>query len=153
VNPVGSVLIVIHIAAAILFIGPMSIASSMFPGYVPAEPGVASRHPRSSQVAVVLHRVSRIYGVLSLIVPAAGIALAIAFGKFTEPWLIIAMVLTAVAGVLFATRIVPAQASALESPPTRGFVSRLGALTGVFNLLWVAVLVLMILRPGDTHQV
>jgi hypothetical protein len=152
VNPVGAVLIVIHIAAAILFIGPASVASSMFPGYVPVESNTDSRHPRSSQVAVALHRISRVYGVLSLIVPAAGIALAVAFGKFTEPWLIIAMGLTAVAGVLFATRIVPAQASALSSPPSLHLVGRLGALTGVFNLLWLAVLVLMILRPGDTHH-
>ena len=117
----------------------------------PAGPDVLSRHPRSIQVAVALHRISKVYGVLSLIVPAAGIALAILFGKFTEPWLIIAMSLTAVAGVLFATRIVPAQASALASPPSRRSLSQLGALTGLFNLLWVAVLVLMVLRPGEAH--
>jgi hypothetical protein len=41
------------------------------------------------------------------------------------------------------------QAGRLNRPP----VHRLTALTGVFNLLWAAVTILMIVRPGSTTGV
>ncbi|MNU03988.1 hypothetical protein D3C72_2482200 [compost metagenome] len=58
------------------------------------------------------------------------------------------MVLTAIAGGLLALRIVPAQSEALGSPPDRARLRAMMASTGIFNLLWAAVVVLMIVRPG-----
>jgi hypothetical protein len=147
---VGHILLVIHVVAGILFVGPAAVASSLFAGYVPlGDADVATdRHTRSASVARVLHRICRTYGLLSLIVPAAGIALAIIGNRFTEAWLIIALVLTAIAGVIFAVRIIPMQASSLATPFTRRQIGALGALTGVYNVLWVIVVILMVTRPG-----
>nr|WP_262391514.1 hypothetical protein [Nocardiopsis sp. CNR-923] len=79
----------------------------------------------------------------------AGIALAVAQGRMGEIWINVSMVLTAAAGVLLAWQIYPRQRRALREPGDRGALSTLSMLTGVFNLLWAAVVVLMIVRPGD----
>ncbi len=149
-SPVTQVLLVIHLVAGILFVGPSAVATSLFPGYVPVREGesVSSRHPRSLAVAQILHRICRVYGLLALIVPAAGIALAIIGNRFTEIWLISAMVLTAIAGVILAVRIVPMQAGTLAAPASRKQISALGGFVGIFNLLWVVVVILMVTQPG-----
>ena len=77
-----------------------------------------------------------------------GIALAIVQHRLTEVWILVAMVLTAAAGALLALRIVPAQRDVLMRNATRADIGRMGMLGGVFNLLWVVVVVLMIARPG-----
>lgn len=145
------ILLVIHITAAVLFVGPAAVASSLFGGYVPiSDPAKEKdRHVRSEQVAQLLHRICRVYGILALIVPAAGIVLAILGNRFTEAWLIAAMVLTVVAGVVFAVRIVPAQAAALATPATRKQIGSTGGFVGFYNLLWIVVVVLMVTQPGS----
>ena len=55
-------LLVAHIGAAILFIGPATLATSLFP---------RSARAGEREVARLLNRVSRVYGVCSLAVPAA----------------------------------------------------------------------------------
>jgi hypothetical protein len=149
-----ALLLAAHVLAGILFIGPVAVAASLFPRYVPvADPraGVARDDERSPRVAAALHRLTRVYGVLGIAVPVIGIALSLVQGRFGEVWITIAMIVTAVAGGLLAFRIVPAQASALEQPPTRARLLPLGALAGVFNLLWAAVVVLMVVRPGSDY--
>ena len=44
-------------------------------------------------------------------------------------------------------------ASGADAPPGDRSVVRLGMVTGVFNLLWATVVVLMIVRPGFTTGV
>ena len=61
------------------------------------------------------------------------------------------MIVTAVAGGLLAFRIVPAQAAALADPPARARLRTLGTLAGVFNLMWAAVVILMVVRPGSDY--
>ncbi len=56
--------------------------------------------------------------------------------------------LTAVAAALLAFTILPAQRSIVGG--ATGNPGRLGMFTGVFNLLWAVVVVLMIVRPGST---
>jgi hypothetical protein len=148
------VLLAAHVLAGILFVGPSAVVASIFPRDVPiADPSDSERdRARSAGIARALHRISRGYGLLALTVPALGIVLAIVQGRITEVWVLIAMGLTAVAGALLAFRIVPAQAAALAAPPPRAALSSLGALAGVFNLLWVAVVVLMIARPGSAYH-
>jgi hypothetical protein len=63
-------------------------------------------------------------------------------------WVVLAMVLTAVAGALLVLRITPAQQDALAAPATPDAMRTMRMLVGVFNLLWVTVVVLMIVRPG-----
>jgi hypothetical protein len=61
------------------------------------------------------------------------------------------MVLTAIAGGLLALQIVPLQQQALTTPDAGTQLRRLGMVTGLFNLLWVVVVVLMIVRPGSSY--
>ncbi len=67
----------------------------------------------------------------------------------TDVWLLVSIVLTGLAAVLLGFAILPAQAAALwsQDPADDG---RLGMVSGVFNLLWATVVVLMIVRPGST---
>ncbi|HZG91289.1 MAG TPA: hypothetical protein VEZ42_13845 [Pseudonocardia sp.] len=102
---------------------------------------------RSRPVAVALHRVTRVYGVLAVVVPVVGIVLAVVQGRMGEVWIDVAMVLTVLAGVLLALGITPLQRDALAEPDDGRQLRRLGMLAGIYNLLW-AVVVLMIVRPG-----
>ena len=150
-----AILLSIHVLAGILFVGPAAVASSVFPRYVPVAdpvPGDDRDDGRSSRVALALHRITRVYGLLGVAVPVIGIALALVQGRFGEIWITIAMVLTALAGGLLAFRIVPAQAAAIAHPLARRRLSTLAAPAGVFNLLWVVVVVLMIVRPGSAYS-
>ena len=97
----------------------------------------------------MLHGVTRVYGVLALVVPVLGLVLAAVQGRLGEIWVVTAMVLTAVAGGLLALRIAPGQRAALDAPGDTARLRRLSMLTGVFNLLWAAVVVLMVVRPGS----
>jgi hypothetical protein len=145
-----SVLLSVHVVAGILFVGPIAVATSLFPRYAPV---TGSTHDlgRSADTARALHRITRVYGVLALVVPFVGLALAGVQGRTTEIWVVIAMVLTAIAGGLLAWAIAPGQHRALSNPDAGAQLRRLGMLTGVFNLLWVVVVVLMIVRPGSDY--
>lgn len=139
-----SLLLAAHVLAGILFVGPVAVTTSLFPrfAYGSADAGAGIGVPR------LLHRITRTYALLALIVPLVGIALAAVQGRLGEVWVVVAMVLTAVAGALLALRIVPAQRDALAGSADPRSRRSLLALTGVFNLLWAAVVVLMVVRPG-----
>jgi hypothetical protein len=92
--------------------------------------------------------VTRVYGLLAVAVPVFGIVLATVQHRMTEVWIVVAMVLTAAAGALLGLRIVPAQRNVFARNATRSELSRMGMLGGIFNLLWVIVVVLTIVRPG-----
>lgn len=136
-------LLVAHIAAAIVFIGPATFASSAFARF--AAPG-------RREVAEMLHSVTRTYGNAALIVPAVGVALAAQRGLFSQGWLIAATGLFVVAGGFLFGVVVPAQALALDTlragldiPDSLRLRLRLGA--GLFALCWVVVLALMVMKP------
>jgi hypothetical protein len=139
-------LLAAHVLAGILFVGPVAVTASLFPRFAPVVP--ARDDTRSVPVARVLHRISRSYGMLALAVPVIGLALAAVQDRIGEIWITAAMVLTAVAGGILALRIAPLQREALDTPDDGTRLRSIGALTGVFNLLWAAVVVLMIIRPG-----
>ncbi|WP_199511649.1 hypothetical protein [Nucisporomicrobium flavum] len=163
-------LLSLHVLAAIVAIGPVTVAASMFPAAL-------RKAPFGGTAPALLHRICRVYAGLGLLVPVFGLATASSLGVLTDAWLIASMILTALAGVILAFVILPAQAAALAEPggprPTlaepsaqtaststtapagqnqRG-AARLGMVTGVFNLLWATVVVLMIIRPGSTTGV
>ena len=152
-----------HVLAGILFVGPVAVTTSLFPRFAPLSAGAGdpaagpagdpaepdARSGRSASVARMLHGVTRVYGVLALVVPVIGLVLAAVQGRLGEIWVVVAMVLTAVAGGLLALRIAPGQRAALDAPGDAGRLRSLSMLTGVFNLLWAAVVVLMVVRPGS----
>ncbi|UBU16154.1 hypothetical protein [Nonomuraea gerenzanensis] len=140
-------LLSIHVLAGIVFVGGSAIATSLFPRYVPIT-GPDQAQERSRAVAAALHRITRGYSVAGLIVPAAGIVLASVQGRMGEIWIILAMVLTAAAGLLLAVQIYPRQRDALATPGERDRLRSLAMLAGIYNVLWTVVVVLMIVRPG-----
>lgn len=139
-------LLAVHVLAGILFVGPVAVTTSLFPRF--ALPPAAGAESSGIPVARVLHRITRTYGILALVVPVVGLVLAAVQGRLGEIWITIAMVLTAIAGGLLALRIVPAQRDALDAALEPSGARALRMLTGLFNLLWSVVVVLMIVRPG-----
>ncbi|MBL1117643.1 hypothetical protein JK364_35470 [Streptomyces sp. 110] len=166
-------LLSIHVLAAILAIGPIAVAGSLFPRYARQSASAqsaqsahstqsASARPegsdaqRATAVAALLHRICRGYTLVGIAVPLFGLATAAQLGVLTDVWLIASIVLTTVAALVLALAIIPAQRGLLTAPEdtaTKGnsaVAARLAMLTGVFNLLWAIVVVLMIVRPGST---
>lgn len=138
----NTVLLCIHILGAILLVGPVTVASSLFPRFVTTE-------DVDLPVSRLLHRITRVYGIVAVLVPLAGLTLASRLGVLGDAWVIASMTLTAVAALLLIAAIYPGQRTALQEPDP----DRLGALraaTGAFALCWAVVVVLMIVRPGSS---
>ncbi len=172
----AKVLLSLHVIAGIVFVGPVTVAVSLFPRYarLAADPG---RREAAMPVLVLLRRISTVYAVLGLSVPAFGVGVAARLGVLGDTWLVVAMVLTGVAAILLAVAILPAQQELMEvladpeSPltatgayraagggdPVRAVwhssTRRLAGLGGMFALIWAVVVVLMIVRPGSTTGV
>ncbi|PDP89437.1 hypothetical protein CQJ94_01685 [Glycomyces fuscus] len=165
-------LLSVHVLAAIVFVGGSTVAASLFPRFAPVAAGVpvtagaagpeaadtatgarspAERDPdeRNTAVAALLHRTTRGYAVAGIVVPAAGIALAILQGRMGEVWIIVSMLLTALAGLMLAALIYPRQREALREPGDPRALRTLSMITGIYNLVWASVVVLMIVRPGS----
>lgn len=146
-----NILLSLHVLAGIVFVGGSAVATSLFPRYAPvAEP--AEDSPRSLPVAKALHRITGGYAIAAVTVPAVGIILASLQGRMGEIWITLAMILTALAGLLLATQIYPRQRAALADPAGERPLKRLSVLAGIYNLVWAAVVVLMIVRPGYTPE-
>ncbi|MFC9689245.1 hypothetical protein ACFTSF_11940 [Kribbella sp. NPDC056951] len=146
-------LLSVHVLAAILTIGPVAVAASMYPAAVRS----AAQHPDDPgkpATVVVLHRITRVYSVIAIFVPVFGIATGAQLGVLTDTWLIVSMALTAVAAAILIGLILPGQRQLLSDVWVHRDVAaagrRLGMQTGIFNLLWAIVVVLMIYRPGST---
>jgi uncharacterized membrane protein len=150
---VTKLLLSIHVLAAIIAIGPVTVAASMFPAAtrrVLADPA----DQRGVAVLKNLHRICRVYATLGVLVPVFGLATASSLDVLGDAWLITSIILTVAAAAVLAFLVLPGQAAALAaldrailSPRT---AARLGMVTGIFNLLWAVVVVLMIVRPGST---
>jgi uncharacterized membrane protein len=190
---VTKLLLSIHVLAAIIAIGPVTVAASMFP----AATRRALTDPTDQRGLAVLrnlHRICRVYAALGVLVPVFGLATATSLDVLGDTWLITSIVLTVTAAAVLAFLVLPRQAailttldaadlpglplaSAFETAPsqptgahpalattttdsdapgpqlrsaTHRSAARLGMVTGIFNLLWAVVVVLMIVRPGST---
>ncbi|WP_420031691.1 DUF2269 family protein [Streptomyces sp. cg28] len=148
-------LLILHVLAAVLAVGPVAVAASMFPASLRAAPGSPGGADTAATLRV-LHRICRVYAGVGLAVPLFGFATASSLGVLGSAWLIVSIVLTAAAAVVLIVAILPGQEAALaaaEEPaagPPRQAAGRLAMVTGIFNLLWATVTVLMIVRPGST---
>ena len=135
----SAILLSAHVIVAILAVGPIAVAASMFPRYA----------REAGPVAGVLYRICQTYAVVGVAVPMLGIATAVSMGVLTQAWVLVSIALTAVAAVVLVASILPDQRAALAGET----VTRLAMTTGIFNLLWVVITVLMIVRPGSTTGV
>ncbi|MFE3590464.1 DUF2269 family protein [Streptomyces niveus] len=154
-------LLSIHVLASILVVGPIAVAASMFPRYARR---TAGEDGHSAGATVLLHRICSGYAIVGVAVPVFGIATGAQLGVLTDAWLLTSIVLTTIAAAILALAILPGQESMIESAAaaaadgtgtgdgadTKRAAARLAGLTGVFNLLWAVVVVLMIVRPGST---
>lgn len=170
-------LLAVHVLAAIVAVGPVTVAASMFPPSVRkalAEPGDA----QALSTVRVLHRICRLYAAVGVAVPVFGFATAKNMGVLGDTWLIVSIALTALAAVVLAALVLPRQTALMEGVEgmegveerieagvgagaegaANAGVSRVGPrdtarlamFTGLFNLLWATVTILMIVRPGST---
>ena len=159
------ILLILHVLAAVIAVGPVTAAGSMFP----AAARKAAGAPGSAEAVApvrLLHRICRVYAVAGLAIPVFGFATASSLHVLGSPWLIASIILTGIAAFVLALLVLPAQAAVLAGladsnssaipaavRPKRARTQRLAALTGIFNLLWATVTVLMIVRPGSTTGV
>ena len=149
-------LLSVHVLAGIVFVGGSAVAASLFPRYAPVTVAVPAGAPadaeppgeRNRAVAVLLHRITRVYGLLGIVVPVVGIVLGMVQGRMGEIWINVAMLLTAAAGLLLALVIYPRQRAALAEPDGGARLRSLAMFAGIYNVLWAVVVVLMIVRPG-----
>ncbi|MFF8847559.1 DUF2269 family protein [Streptomyces sp. NPDC015127] len=153
------VLLSLHVLAAILAVGSITVAASMFPRYALQASASGGQDPdaRAASIAALLHKICRGYAVAGLAVPVFGLATAAALGVLTDAWLIASLALTVIAAAILAMAILPGQQRLLaliQGSPTqdgpRAAATRLTMLTGIFNVIWTIVVILMIVRPGST---
>jgi uncharacterized membrane protein len=140
---VRNLLLFLHIAAAVLFLGPTTMATSRFARH-------ATRRERAEAVAA--SRTSRAYGTASIVVPALGFVLASRIRAFDQLWVIASIGLFVVGAVLLGLVHLPAQRAAIDQldrdrPPTSGVVARLRASAGLYALSWVGIVWLMVAKP------
>ena len=145
------VLLILHVLAAILAVGPVTVAASMVPS------AVVRAGPDAAAVGTVrlLHRICRVYSGIGIAVPVLGFATAGAMGVLGSGWLIASIILTTVAAGLLIAFVLPRQEELLgqldaQQTVVRSSTAQLAMFTGLFNLLWATVTVLMIVRPGST---
>jgi hypothetical protein len=139
-----TLLLVAHVGAAILFIGPVTFATSAFARYAASD---------TLPVARALNRVSRAYGTCSVAVPVVGGVLAAQTGYLSTAWVGVSLGIFAVALVLLAAVILPGQrrllaAAEADTVPPAATLARVRAASGLFALSWVVILVLMVAKPS-----
>ncbi|MFD5972083.1 hypothetical protein [Streptomyces bacillaris] len=149
-------LLSLHVLASILAVGPVTVAASMFPRYArPPAPGGTGAGDHDLRAAAFLHKICRGYAMVGIAVPVLGFATGAQMGVLGDAWLLVSIVLTTVAAALLMAMVLPGQRELLgerEGPVAerRAAAGRLAMTTGIFNLLWATVVVLMIVRPGST---
>ncbi|MFE2282250.1 hypothetical protein ACFXAE_34475 [Streptomyces sp. NPDC059454] len=150
-------LLSLHVLAAIVAVGPVTVAASMFPPAVRRAVPAEGERPATTAVTTValLHRICRVYARVGIAVPVLGLATALAMGVLDDGWLVTSIGLTAAAAGVLLAFVLPRQDELVEQlggsrPVDRQSTVRLAMFTGVFNLLWATVTVLMIVRPGST---
>lgn len=81
-------LLSLHVLAAIVAVGPVTVAASMFPPAArrAAPGGGAGASDAARATVTVLHRVCRVYARVGIAVPVLGLATALAMGVLGDGW-------------------------------------------------------------------
>ncbi|HYZ57368.1 MAG TPA: DUF2269 family protein [Streptosporangiaceae bacterium] len=158
-----SLLISIHVVAGLLFLGPVTVAGSLFPRYARQALGQLPIRDQPYAATRLLHRVTAGYAIAAIAIPVFGAGAASEKHVFGKPWLQAAIVLVVIAAILLALIVLPGQrrvVTELERPDSNGpttvpslhaLLTRLSMATGLFAVAWVAVAVLMVTKPGGAH--
>ena len=138
-----NILLIAHVLAAILAIGPTTMAASIFPRNV---------LNGEWQVARAMHRITSRYGMANLLVLFFGLWLAWRFDWFEQAWVGWAIGLFLAAAVVMVAGVEPQQKKLLEregqEPVTKAELTLVRSLTGVYGVLWLVILYLMIAKPS-----
>ena len=126
-----------HILLAILTFGPLTVATSMFPRLV--KDGV-------DKTASTMARITRIYGFIAFGVPLLGLMIPMLGSGEIKMWHIESLVMTVIALIVLLFWVVPLQKKALVTPANerKRQIGKLHMSAGVFNLVWLVVLVRMV---------
>ena len=141
-------LVFLHVAAAILLIGPVCVSTSSFQTQMAK---AAQGEHAALGSARVLHNITNTYGYISAIVPILGLGVFLSdiSAYKSEVNFHIAILVAIVAWCLLFFVIIPKQKKAmasLESNETFDYAAAkkpLSAFGGVFSLLWIISLILM----------
>lgn len=158
-----SLLISIHVVAGLLFLGPVTVAASLFPRYARQALGQLPSRDQPYVASRLLYRVTAGYAIAAVAIPVFGAGAASEEHVFGQLWLQAAIVLVVIAAILLALIVLPGQRrvitelerpgsnSAATVPGLRALLTRLSMATGLFAVAWVAVAVLMVTKPGGAH--
>lgn len=154
-----TILLVLHVTTAILFLGPVMVTVSAFGKNALA---ASKGDKRADGVATNMHGITKVYGYLSILVPLFGVTMLFSNWDVyrSQPQFHISLVLAVVAWLILLALIIPRQAKAVEALSVRGDAqaaaefeveavdfektkSQLAMFGGIFNLLWIIMLILM----------
>lgn len=155
----GTLLIILHVLTAVLFLGPVTVAVSSFQSRaVEAHNGNAT----AQGSALTLYKITQTYGMLSLLVPLIGFAVMFtndgywSDGRFHASialavlaWAVLIFLimprqkkLVGALGLLEADELEAGNFDVADWNKAKGQLSMFG---GIFSLLWVIIAVLMVL--------
>lgn len=158
-----TILIVLHVLAAVLFLGPVTVAISTFQSQaVKAQAG----DTRAAGAATVLHKLTSVYGLLAALVPLLGVAIMMTDSSYwSDGRFHIAITLAVIAWLILLLLIIPRQKKMMgslglldpadhdpetDTLPAEKFdktKSQLSMFGGIFSLLWVIMLIFMYWSP------
>ena len=158
-----TILIVFHVLAAVLFLGPVTVAISTFQTQaVKAQAG----DTRAAGAASILHKLTNVYGMLAALVPLLGVGIMMTDSAYwSDGRFHIAITLAVIAWLILLFLIIPRQKKMMGSLglldaadhdpesdvlPAEKFdktKSQLSMFGGIFSLLWVIMLILMYWSP------
>ncbi|MDH6138943.1 MULTISPECIES: DUF2269 family protein [Kitasatospora] len=155
----GKFLLSLHVLAAVIAIGPVTVAASMFPRKARAALAGGPEAAGEASAVHTLNRITKVYAAIGVAVPVLGIGTAQVMGVMSSPWLITSLVLTIVAALVLLVLVLPPQQAVVDTlageaeadaGKALGGLKMLAMSTGLFSLLWAVVTVLMVVRPGST---
>lgn len=157
----AKLLLSLHVLAAVLFIGPVAVAVSMFPRRARAALAEGPDQATAAASVRLLHRITQVYALLGLAVPVLGVGTAQIMHALGQTWLIVSIVFTALAAGSLLLFVLPGQQAtvdALDGTDAAGpeheralrALRLLPMTAGLFNLLWAVVTIMMVYRPGST---
>lgn len=149
--------IILHVLAAILFLGPVTVAVSTFQKHALA---AKNGDERAAGTAQNLHRITQTYGYLSALVPGFGFLIMFADSSFwSDMRIIVGIVLSAIAWGILLLLIIPRQKKMLgelnllgagEADPSDHVADwekakkQLSMFGGIFAALWVLTALAML---------
>ena len=144
-----NILLILHIASAVLFIGPVMVSTSAFGKQALA---ASAGDARAEGVAANLYGITKVYGWLSALVPVLGIILLVVeWDSLSDSYNFhAALTLGVIAWIVLLALIIPKQkktvAALAANDATYNFAkakSQSAMFGGIFNLLWIITFILM----------